>query len=255
MRLNWKKLLVVAADIAIAVYLLLAVTAFNKPDGRSDVCTQVKINISDDIVDGFLDADEIKKILQRHSMYPLAKQMETVNVREIEETLENSPFVDHAQCYKTQTGHVCISLTQRMPVMRVKADNGDDYYIDSRGGIMPNTRYTTDLIIATGHISRKFAEKVLTPLGNVIVNDKFWHNQIVQINVLDDGTVEMVPRVGEHVVYLGRPANVKEKLARLEKFYKYGLSKVGWNKYSYINIEFDNQIICKKRRPDGKPQV
>jgi cell division protein FtsQ len=34
---------------------------------------------------------------------------------------------------------------------------------------------------------------------------------------------------------------------RLEKFYKYGLSQAGWNKYYYINLEFDNQIICKKR--------
>ena len=38
------------------------------------------------------------------------------------------------------------------------------------------------------------------------------------------------------------------KMDRLEKFYKYGLSQAGWNKYSYINVEFDNQIICKKRQ-------
>lgn len=34
---------------------------------------------------------------------------------------------------------------------------------------------------------------------------------------------------------------------RLKKFYIYGLSQAGWNKYSYIDVEFDNQIICKKR--------
>jgi cell division protein FtsQ len=57
-----------------------------------------------------------------------------------------------------------------------------------------------------------------------------------------------VPRVGEHIIYLGRPVNVEKKLQRLEKFYRYGLSVAGWNKYSYINMEFDNQIICKKRK-------
>jgi cell division protein FtsQ len=40
----------------------------------------------------------------------------------------------------------------------------------------------------------------------------------------------------------------KKKMNRLEKFYKYGLSEAGWNKYAYINLEFDNQIICKKRK-------
>ena len=38
------------------------------------------------------------------------------------------------------------------------------------------------------------------------------------------------------------------KLERLEKFYRYGLSQAGWNKYSYINLAFENQIICKKKQ-------
>ncbi len=41
---------------------------------------------------------------------------------------------------------------------------------------------------------------------------------------------------------------MEKKLQRLEKFYRYGLSVAGWNKYSYISVEFDNQIICKKKQ-------
>lgn len=246
MTLNWKKTLVAAADAVIAVYLLFAVTAFNEPDDKAMVCSQVDIDISDDIVDGFLNANEIKSILQRNSIYPLGRTMGDISTRHIEETLQNSPFVDKVQCHKTQSGHVCISLTQRMPLIRVKAQNGDDYYIDSRGGVMPNTRYTADLIIATGNISRKYASKILTPIGNYIVKDKFWQNQIVQLNVLEDGSMEMVPRVGNHIIYIGKPHHVDKKMRRLEKFYKYGLNQIGWNKYSYISMEFDNQIICKR---------
>lgn len=252
MTFSWKKTMIVALDTVVAVYLLLAVTAFNKPDGSRDVCSQVKINISEDVVEGFLDAGEIKRILKNKGVYPLGKPMDDIRVRRIEDVLENSPFVDRARCHKTTGGHVCISVTQRMPLIRVKADSGDDYYLDSRGGIMPNTRYTTDLIVATGHIGRKYASKVLTPLAAYIVKDKFWRNQVVQINVLEDGTVEIVPRVGDHIVYLGQPAGVAGKLLRLEKFYRYGLNRAGWNKYSYISLEFDNQIICKKQLPRQK---
>ena len=39
-----------------------------------------------------------------------------------------------------------------------------------------------------------------------------------------------------------------KKLQRLRKFYKYGLSHAGWDRYERINLEFDNQIICKKRK-------
>ena len=80
------------------------------------------------------------------------------------------------------------------------------------------------------------------------MQNAFWHSQIEQLNVLPDGTIEMVPRIGDHIVYLGSASNIQQKLDRLEKFYRYGLSVAGWNKYSYINLEFDNQIICKKRR-------
>ena len=208
---NWKKTLVVVVDFLLAVYLIFAITSFNEPvDGNELVCNQVKIDIKDAVVDGFLNANEIKSILQRANIYPLSLPMDRIDAREIEEVLKSSPFVNDAQCYKTQSGSVCIQLTQRTPVMRVKAENGDDYYVDNHGGVMPNTKYCSEIMIATGKVNRQYACKVLTKLGNTIVNDKFWRNQIVQVNVLADGTVELVPRVGEHIIYIGYPNELPE---------------------------------------------
>jgi cell division protein FtsQ len=127
------------------------------------------------------------------------------------------------------------------------ADDGSDYYVDSHGEVMPPTNYTCNLIVATGCISKSYAGKTLAPLANLLLGDKFWKNQVEQLNVLHDGSVEMVPRVGNHIAYIGQPTGVSAKLERLRKFYRYGLSQAGWNKYSRISVEFDNQIICKKR--------
>ena len=247
MSIDWKKSAIVLIDIAIAVYLVLAITAFNRPDELYNVCSEVKIDIQEGAVKGFLNPDEIKAQLQHAPLYPLGDPMEQVNSRKIEEKLLQNPFVESAQCYKTQSGRVHITLSQRLPVIRVKADNGDDYYVDTYGNIMPNTQYVSDLVIATGQISRPYAQKVLSRVGNFLIRNKLWFCQAEQINVLDDGTIEMIPRVGEHIVYLGQPTGLSRKFSRLEKFYKYGLPKAGWNKYSYISVEFDNQIICKKR--------
>ena len=57
----------------------------------------------------------------------------------------------------------------------------------------------------------------------------------------------MVPRVGEHIVFLGKIDNFEEKLAKLKLFYEKALNQVGWNKYSRISLEFNNQIICTKK--------
>ncbi len=248
MSINWKKSAIVLADIGIAAYLLLAVTAFNRPDAVSDICTEVQINIQEGVVRGFLNAEEIKSELVHARLYPLGDRMEDVNTRKIEENLLKNPFVETAQCYKAQNGRVNIRLSQRLPVIRIKADNGDDYYVDTYGKIMPITQYVSNLVIATGDISRAYAQKELSRVGNFLIRNKLWFSQAEQIHVLSDGTIEMIPLVGEHIVYLGQPTGLSRKFARLEKFYKYGLSQAGWNKYSYISVEFDNQIICKKRK-------
>jgi cell division protein FtsQ len=127
------------------------------------------------------------------------------------------------------------------------ATNGDNYYVDTHGSILPETHFASDLVVATGWITKKYAQKTLTQAANEVIRDKFWQSQIVQINVLTDGSIEMVPRVGDHILYLGSPNDIARKLERLRKFYLYGLNQAGWNKYTYISVEFDNQIICKKK--------
>ena len=88
MNINWKKSLLVVCDIIIAAYLILAITAFNKPDMKATTCTEVKIDIADSAVDGFLNAGEVKKLLTREKLYPLSKPWTSINPRTIEETLE-----------------------------------------------------------------------------------------------------------------------------------------------------------------------
>ena len=258
---NWKKITFCVLDIILAVYLVMAITSWNTPDKNHRVCTKVNINISDSNNAGFLSAKEIKSILEKKKLYPLNKQISSVEPRKIEEALKVGPFVDSAQCYITENGHVNIMISQRMPIIRIKNNKGEDYYLDDNGGILPNSKYTSDLIIASGNISRWFAHYGIAPLAKAINKSEFWVNQIEQIHVCDDRGIELVPRIGDHIIFIGylpikknKVANEKsiaeftaKKLERTEKFYRYGLSQAGWNKYSYINVEFDNQIICKKK--------
>ena len=261
-RINWKKTIIVVLDVILGVYLLFAFADFHQSDENDKVCTKVQINIQDERTNGFLDAKEIKKRLVEHQLYPLGKLMQSVNTRQIEDMLKKSAFVKTAQCYKTVEGELYINITQRMPLIRIKSDNGDDYYLDDNNAIMPNTKYVSNLIIVTGNISKWFAERYISILSKTIMSDDLWKNQIEQINVRPGKGIELVPRVGNHIVYIGNlpesndpgerqeivTAYVQKKLKRLKEFYMYGLSQAGWNKYSYINLEFDNQIICKKRK-------
>lgn len=256
-----KKRVIILLDILLAVYVVFAMTSFNNPDELNPVCTQVSINIADESTYGFLNVNEIKAILERRSLYPINKPMKEVNPRDIEELLTSSAFVNTAECYKTKDGIVKITITQRSPIIRIKNNLGDDYYIDEKGGVMPKTNYTSDLIVATGNISNAYARDYLSVLANTLMDNELWRNQVVQINILDDGGVELVPRVGDHIIFLGYLPEHKDKkerdeaivafinkqLTRIEKFYKHGLSYAGWNRYEYIDVQYGNQIICRKQ--------
>lgn len=275
MNIRLKHILFAVLDVALAVYLFLAVTSFNKPKVADVVCSKVEINVADSSDAGFLSATEIRLLLKEKGLYPLGKKMSQINPRSLEEAMAprsgggGIPFVKTAECYKTENGHVCITITQRTPLIRVKSNRGDDYYLDDQGGTMPNSKYTSDLIIATGAINNAFAKYYVTPMARAIMANDFWKNQIEQINVLPDRGIELIPRVGKHIIYIGHlPTGryksqidklvtdyVGSKLDRTLKFYRYGLSKAGWNKYSYIDVELSNQIVCRKRQEIPQPVV
>lgn len=265
MRSKWAKTAVIVIDVLLACYIVAAFTVFNKPDEKSKICTKVNIDIADETSNGFINKSEIEHRLKQTGLDPSNKPVCLVSTQQIENMLKRSAFVRTAQCYKTQGGDVNIILTQRMPIVRIMSNRGEDYYLDDNHQIMPNTKYTSNLIIATGNINHWFARNYISNLSAALMASNLWRNQIEQINILPDYGVELVPRVGRHIVYLGQVPfgkNDKErkermyqfvyhKMDRLEKFYKYGLSQAGWNKYSYIDLEFDNQIICTKR-PEAK---
>lgn len=245
---NWKKIILVTLNIVIGAYLVLAMTAFNKPKLHSSVCNKVQISIEYTEPQGFLNENDIRQQLADAHISPIGKPMNEVSVRQIEEKLNSLPLIEQAECYKTQAGHLCINVRQRVPVVRVMADNGDDYFVDNHGEAIKSPGYTCDVIVATGCISPAYAKKHLASVASEILASSFWKNQVVQLNVLSDGSVELIPRVGDHIAYLGQPTDVDRKLSRLLTFYQQGLSQTGWNKYSRISVEFDNQIVCKRRK-------
>ena len=242
----WKKIALVSFNVVLAAYMVLAMSAFNKPDTEV-VCHNVDITIEQSDMPGFLTCDEVKQMLVTDKLSPIGKSLMSINLRQMEETLEAKELIEDAECWTTQDGAVRVNVHQRIPVIRVMNCLGEDYYVDTHGKPMPHTDYSCKLIICTGYISKQYAEKVLAPLANIINNDEFWKSETTQLNILADGSVELVPRVGDHIAYLGQPIRITKKLERLRKFYQYGLTQAGWNKYSRVSVEYDNQIICKRR--------
>ena len=54
--------------------------------------------------------------------------------------------------------------------------------------------------------------------------------------------------MGGHVIELGRPGDYEQKFDRLKVFYEKGLGEVGWDRYSRINVDYENQVVATKKK-------
>lgn len=242
-----KKLSIILLLAGLLCYFVAAVTVLNKPK-EGLVCDGVEVVVEDSLRVGFIQSDEVMRLLDSQKCNPVGRKMSEVALERMETVLRKNPYIENATCYKTPGGKVCVRIRQRLPILHVMADNGQDYYLDRAGKQMPKSAYYANLVVATGHITPQYARQNLTRLGRVIQDNSFWNKQIQQVNVLENGEVELVPRVGKHIILLGQPTDVENKLRRMKEFYTEGLNKVGWNKYSCISLKYDNQIICKKNK-------
>ncbi len=242
-----RKILILLFLLLVIVYLAVAITAFNRrPAGQ--VCEGVELIIKDSVDYGFVRQRDILRLLDGKKISPAGKPMDEIDISQIEAELSRHSLIENVECFRTASGKIGIEITQRLPILRVMPDKGKDYYIDSKGEIMPLPGGgAAHVAVATGNVDTTFAKKELYEFGMFLQHHPLWKAQVEQINVTADKEIEVVPRVGGHILFLGKPGDYEAKFDRLKLFYKKGLGEVGWNKYSRISLEFSNQIICTKK--------
>lgn len=244
-----KRIFLILSLLAIIGYLAMSlIWVATPPQGR--LCKGVQVILASGTESGFVSEQGVREMIERLGECPQGKPLDSIRLYRIEQTLLKHPFIERAECYKSLSGYVCVDIRGRYPVMRVIDHMGGSYFVDKGGHIMPSGGGAAQLPVATGYITRELATTVLYELALLLQENEFWGNQIEQVNVTAEGEFELVPRVGNHLIKLGKPRDVEHKLERVKTFYEKVLNRVGWNRYSAINVEFDNQIICTRAGED-----
>ena len=249
--------------------LLLSLGFVNeKQDALLCKSLDIKVDQSDDLY--FLNKNDIAQLIHSRKDSIVGQPKSSVHIAEIERMLNSHADIANAKVYLTVDGRLKVEIKQRKPLLRVINLNGDSYYIDDAGKLMPlSEKYTANVIVANGNITESFASAYKYPLGEIlkdsvtqknkmlhelyamakyITADPFWKAQVQQIYVNTDNDMELVPMVGNQKIIFGDTTVMDEKFKKLLIFYQQGLNTTGWwNKYSIINLKFKNQIVCTKK--------
>ncbi|MBO6078320.1 MAG: cell division protein FtsQ [Bacteroidaceae bacterium] len=242
-----RKILSILSVLVLAGYLVYSLVGMTDRHEDVRMCQGVDLHLSDSLHFDLINEDMILSLLQEKGLDPVGLPFENIDVNALESVLSNHPLVGKVQCYKTGGNLIRINISSKVPLVRVLNERGQDFYVDSRGDILSQHSLAVQLPVATGYIDRHFASEELLEVVRTIDRSDFWKAQVEQINVTKEGEIQLVPRVGDHLLILGTADDVEHKLERLMNFYKNGLDNVGWNKYRSISVAYDNQVVCKKR--------
>lgn len=240
-----KKIVLSTVAFIAGTYMILALTCFTKRPADTP-CQGIDVSIIGDKYE-MLDNEKISSLLEAKGLNPKGKPMNKIDCNKIEEAIKGSSLIKDCQCYKTHRNLIGIRISSRTPIMQVFDKNGKEFYIDDSGNIINGVPTAVYLPLASGNIDTDMAKNELLEIATYLQENRFWKEQTEQIYFTPKKEIILIPRVGNHTIELGSCENLSNKLETLEKFYKKGLNKVGWNKYEKLNIEFNNQVIGTKR--------
>lgn len=225
---------------------------------KEHVCREILIGIKGNEGKFYVEKEDVLKLMEKTmSGSLLQKSITGINLAKLENGLKTNPWIKNAESYFDSKDALHVFVEEREPVARVFTTAGNSFYMDSSGARMPLLdKMSIRVPVVTGFTSaKKFnaADSVLLKqikqVVQFIYNNEFWNAQVGQIDITPERKFELIPVIGDHIIKLGDGENVEEKLNNVYVFYKQVMSKVGFNKYAALDVEFKSQVVAIKKEP------
>ncbi len=232
--------------LVLAGYMVFALTkaVSHREEG---VCTGVEIRLDGDTTNVLLDREGVRKLLATGGIKPEGLAFRDIDLARIDSLVASNPYVDTVAVYPLSSGKLRIWLRAAHPLLHVMGGEGVEFYIDERGHRLPAGGKGANLPIVTGKVTYASVRDRLLGLALLLRDDPYWRLETQQINIADNGDIQLIPRTGGHTIVLGDTARLADKLAKVRLFYERALPEAGWDTYKTINAEFDGQLVCTRR--------
>jgi cell division protein FtsQ len=254
-RITIRRILFIAGWLAIGSGMLVLLAAAMRQKSKG-LCQGYHIRIQGAEQHRFIGEPEVEQWLREQLRGPLTgKPLAAFSLHELEEGLERNPWISRAQLYFDNRDWLHVQVVEKEPVARVFDQAGKSFYIDSLGQRLPlSDQLSARVPVFTGFPARRqwteadsLLLQELRETALFVYRDSFWSAQVAQFDIREDGTLEMIPLVGSHVVRLGRGTEAAAKFRRLMVFYRQVLSRTGMDRYKLIDVQYRGQVVASRR--------
>jgi len=237
MRINWMQIKLFFLLVLISGLFYSTISVNNIRDiSKIDIYLDNSNNL-------FITKDSIKsavtkiittKNIRKSSVHPKALEFE---LNKIELVRKSDVFID-------VNGTMIIDIEQRKPIARF-IDNKS--YLDEDGLVMPKSKYYSARVpVIKGYANTQDQLDLIYKLTNYIKNDKFLSQSATEILIDSNSNFSIKLRDYRFKILIGQLNNLDLKIKNFKAFYINASANQILNKYSVINLQFDNQVVCVK---------
>lgn len=226
------------------------------------VCDDFSMVVLNPGPDALTDAEALRSSIVDALDTLEGKRLSEIDPYDIHLILEANPYVKRANVQTSISGSMTADVELRKAIVRIIDREGQSYYIDDEGWVMPvNPGFPARVIIVNGSIPGGLASEKNTNIESLpekstarkvygmaryLHQDDFLGKLIGQVWVSPEGEMEMIPLIGEYTIKFGGFDHLEKKFENLSIYYQEGAGKAGWIDYNSIDLRYENQVICSK---------
>lgn len=232
-------------------FATIALFVYAGEQKKSELCKGIKVEIVGKKEYVFVNEEQIKNIVASNGGR-VGYIKDSINLQKIEKVLYKDVWVKKADVFFDNHNILQVRIDQSDPIARIFTQQGETFYIDSTEKYLPvNSKVTTRLPVFTSFPQNGLDDSLLiTDIKNLsmfINRDTFWSSMISQLNVINKNEFEIVPVVGNHLVYIGTANELNDKFNKLYSFYKQVMVTKGLDKYKKIDVQYNGQVVATLR--------
>jgi cell division protein FtsQ len=249
----FKTILRVVLVLSIVVFAIFAVVRM-----QNRTCSGVQVNINYKGVNSILTEEDILQQISTFHIKTVNEKLKTIPLEKIKQILSNDIYIKKINEISFSGTKLIIDVTLREMLLHVFLLNGNSYFVDYDGIVIPYTsKIKEKLIIVNGNIFKTITKnenildkpstiKSIFNIATLINQDSFLSEKFKQIYVNDQNIIELVPSDGSLNILFGDEIDAVEKLFKIKEMYSNILPYTTDKKYKSIDVRFKNRVIANK---------
>ena len=237
MRFSWMKIKLFFLLVLISGLFYSTISVNNLRDiSKTDIYIHDSSNL-------FITKDSIKSaVIEIITTKNIHKS--SVHLKALEFELNKIELVKKSDVFIDVNGTIVIDIEQRKPIARF-IDNKS--YLDEDGLVMPKSKYYSARVpVIKGYANTQDQLDLIYKLSNYIKDDKFLSQSATEILIDSNSNFSIKLRDYRFKILIGQLNNLDLKIKNFKAFYINASANQILNKYSVINLQFDNQVVCVK---------